>query len=163
MKNLKLIEFLKKSLNNCYLGDLKKAENIERKGFFEMEFSEDDLNYRDSFIGFYLSTGSEIIREGDRPIWVRNYRGGLIDKYVGNKEIFTELEEFLRKCLKIGLQEDGFTPRGPKELKSGDWLYKCNWQGDFNNFKGRETIKLKEEEIFYHDFIGGDIIGKDFN
>jgi hypothetical protein len=57
-----LQKFLKEALNNCYLGAIVRAEVTERKGFFEMEYYEKDLNYRDSFVGFYRSSGQEIIR-----------------------------------------------------------------------------------------------------
>ena len=155
-----LVNFHKQSILNCYLGDMERAETTERQGFYEMEHKEDDWNYRDSFTGFYVSTGQEIIRFKKQPVWFCNYGGGLIEEYWGDKDFFKELESFLQICLREGIDADKFIPRGQDSHNSDDWGYKCNWEGDISNFSGLEEISYKDKVVFSHRFFGGKIIGK---
>lgn len=154
-----LQDFISEASANCYLGDFQKAETQERPGFFEMEYSKGEMRYRDSFVGYYRSTGQEIVRYNDIPIWATNYNGGVIDEYIGNKEFFKELELFLRTALAES-DSDDYAPRGPKLFVQGDWEYQCTWEGDITAFSGVEHIYFKNEEVFYHNFFGGIIIGK---
>jgi hypothetical protein len=156
-----LNQFIKEALKNCYLGEFKKAEIIQRPGFFEMEYTKGDLNYRDSFTGFYLSAGQEIIRHINMPIWSMSYRGGVVDEYLGDSEFFKNLESFLREALGANQIEE-FSPRGPKEYVKGDFLYKSDWTGNIKEFSGVEEIHYKNKKAFYHNFFGGMIVGKDY-
>src|SRR5688572_10901083 len=96
-----LVDFIRESLNNCYLGEMKRAESTERPGAFEMEYSKGDFNYRDSFLGFYTRSGQEVVRYKDKIVWSSNYSGGVTEEYIGNLEFFKKLEIFLRKALQI--------------------------------------------------------------
>lgn len=154
-----LNKFIKKAMSNCYLGEFKKSDTIERKGFFEMEFSDGELDYRDSFVGFYISTGQEIVRENGIPIWGRSYRGGVISELIEDKSAFYEIEQFLRENLELGNKEKDFYPRGLQYFARDDFEYKCIWKGHIYKFSGRELIYKNGQEIFYHEFFGGEIIG----
>lgn len=153
-----LEKFLKEAFSNCYLGEFKRAETTERSAFFEMEYEDNDWLYRDSFTGFYSSTGQEIIRYKGIPVWSSNYGGGVIEKYIGDAEFFTVLEAFLIKSLSQK-ENQGFFPRGPKLFEDNDWTYKCDWDGKIESFNGVEEILFNNEKVFEHRFFGGTITG----
>jgi hypothetical protein len=150
----KLELFLKSSFSKCYLGEFKKASNIQRPSFFEMEYAESDWNYRDSFTGFYSSSGQEIIRYKGNPVWSSSYGGGVTDKYIGNLKFFTKLESFLIESLSQD-SGDSFSLRGPELFEKEDWRYICKSDGDMQNFSGIEEIQFKGEKVFEHRFFGG--------
>lgn len=158
--NNELTEFLQNSMSNCYLGSMTRAKITERQGFYEMEFIDGDWSYRDSFTGFYVSTGQEIIRYKSIPVWFRNYGGGFIENYIGNLNLFSEFEKFLIETLKLGNQSSTFMPRGPKLHQHLGWKYNCEWQGDITRFEGKENIYNDDSHIFYHNFFGGLIVNK---
>ncbi len=156
-----LENFIDVAVKECYLSDfLSKKEPVpERENFFELVHSEGDWHYRDSFTGFYISIGQEIVRYKGRAVWGTSYSGGMREEYIGNLEFFGELETFLRKSLSIP-DSESYQPRGPERFEEGDWRYECKWEGDIKEFHGLETIYYKDEEVFYHRFMGGLIIGK---
>ncbi len=50
--------------------------------------------------------------------------------------------------------------RGPDYLKEEDYEYINKPEGDITNFRGRERILYKSEEVFTQDYIGGLVILK---
>ena len=42
-----------------------------------MVFKQGDWGYRDSYTGFYRSSGSEVVRYQNQVVWVSNYCGGM--------------------------------------------------------------------------------------
>lgn len=157
--NQELQVFIDKASENCYLGEFKKAEIIERQGAFEMEYTDGDWNYRDSFFGFYESAGQELVRLKGIPVWASSYAGGVIEKYIGDEDFFEQLEKFLIKSLS---QDGKNILRGPDQFIEGDWRYECNSEGDISQFNGIEYIYHKDEKVFHHRFFGGLIIGKKY-
>lgn len=156
-----LTEFVNKSLRHCYLGEMKKAEDSEREGFFEMEYSEGDWNYRDSFVGFYQSTGQEIVRLQNKPVWCRNYGGGMENDYINDSVVFGKVENFLRSTLAKNLDDKIFRPRGPESHIDADLKYACSWSGDITDYEATEEIFYHDKKIFIHRVFGGLIVGRD--
>lgn len=155
--------FSRKGLEKCYLsGKFEADPNPERKGFFEMTYEEGDWSYRDSFVGFYVSTGQEIVRYKGQPVWHCSYGGGvLLEDKIGDEDFFLkELEPFLRESLSQKDPHGPYTHRGPKSYARGDWRYENNPEGDINQFSGMEYIHYKGLQVFYHKYFGGKIIGK---
>lgn len=155
-----LHSFITESSEHCYLGEFKKATIIERPGFFEMDYEKGDFTYRDSFVGYYRSAGQELVRHKLIPVWATQYSGGVIDKFIGNNDFFTQVELFLRTALSKSDDKNVFSPRGPVFYTNEEWEYECSWDGDITAFNGVEHIHFKGEQVFYHNFFGGVIIGK---
>lgn len=146
-----LAKFLVKAKKSTYAGD---AQNIQaqRPGFEELEFKEGDLEYRDSYFGFYQAPGQEVVRFKGKPVWVMAYSGGMKKEYHGNKDFSEQTFSFLKKAL---LKIDESSPfRGPSTLKEGDYEYINEVEGDIAQFKGRERILYKGKEVCFHDYIG---------
>ena len=149
--------FLKKAMAHCYAGKGRSVKNPERKGFTEFEFDLGDWYYRDSFTGWNKSWGTELVRYQDKPVWICQYGGGVIE------EDNREQTRFIFKILKQVLLQDtdqARSARGPAKLKLGHWTYTYNPEGDIDNFHGLEEIKYYGKLKFYHRTIGGLVVYK---
>ncbi len=156
----KLARFLVKAKTQTYaLMNSQKIES-ERPLHDELEFEEDGLYYRDSYIGFFQAPGMEEVRLGKdgETIWTMAYSGGMLSEFQNDigfaKQVFT----FLKKVL--GLVKEDFPFRGPKKFEEGDWSYVNEIEGDIKRFKGHEKIFFKGKEVFNQDYIGGLVILK---
>jgi hypothetical protein len=145
-----LYEFIDRAGKATWAGDGEKI-TPEREGFDELEYSEGDFYYRDSFTGYTKSRGTELVRYKGQTVWAASYGGGMVD---GKEDIQNECFTFLKKAMSA--DEDGFQSfRGPHSYKDGDWEYSYIQDGDINEFSGSEEIKYKGELVFYHKMIGG--------
>ncbi|MBI4144424.1 hypothetical protein HY486_04205 [Candidatus Woesearchaeota archaeon] len=153
----KLAGFLVKAKSQAYAGDGKEIRP-QRPSFKELEYKEEDLEYRDSYTGFYFAPGQEIVRFQGRPIWAMSYSGGMRPEYHGQKDFAKQTFTFLKKALAMVEESKPF--RGPKNLGDGEWQYTNASEGGITDFKGTEHIFLKGKEVFRQHYIGGLIIPK---
>ena len=153
----KLAEFLVRAKIQTYAGDGKEVEP-QRPGFNELEYSEDDFEYRDSYAGFYCAPGQEVVRFNGKPIWAMAYNGGMIKKYQDDEAFSGMTFAFLKEALKRVDKSRPF--RGPESFKDGDFGYVDETSGDITLFNGCEKIFYKDEEVFRQRYFGGIILGK---
>lgn len=132
----------------------------ERQGFRELEYTEGRWSYRDSYTGYIRSWGTELVRYDGELIWNTLYGGGMTPHYRGDAEFAHRTFEFLKQAFRTGEKKELFQPRGPKNLKDGDWEYRCDWNGDITEFSGHEAILYKGGVVFTHEFMGGLIVSK---
>jgi len=137
MSEEKIIEFLIEA---------KKATYAAGDG--ELSYEKDDLSYIDSYVGDKQFAGQEIVSENDEPVWAMNYAGRVIGGGFSG--------DFLKEALSEVSAERPF--RGPEEYASGDYLYKCEFNGDFEWFDGYEEIYLGGLMIYECLFHGGSIL-----
>ncbi len=151
---------------NKFIGEASKATYAGggsetkpwRIGFRELEHSNGDWYYRDSYTGHFQSWGQETVWYKEKPIWTSLYGGGMVKKLRGDKEFANKTFNFLKVALSEGEKSRSFQPRRPKSLGSGDWSYNCKLVGDISKFHGNESILYKSKIVFTHDFIGGLVI-----
>lgn len=148
-----LYEFINKAGKNTYAGGGKEV-SPERKDFRELEFSDRDFYYRDSYVGHYRSRGMELVRYKGKPVWSALYGGGMVE---GKEEMSDHTFEFLKKAMSAD-EKDFQSFRGPHSFTYGDWKYLYTQDGDIEEFSGYEEIYYKNELVFFHRAIGGIII-----
>lgn len=148
-----LNDFLNKASLATYAGGGKRLETA-KKGFVDMEYSEGDFYYRDSFAGFLASHGQETVWFQDMPVWMCSYAGGMRGSKIDDTDFADKTFEFLKKAMRSSKKNKDFHPRGPKILNDGDWEYINNYAGDISNFKGHEEIHYQGELVFVHDYFG---------
>jgi hypothetical protein len=149
-----LFSFISQATAHTYAGAGKYLETPERKDHYELEYSNDDWYYKDSYCGFYKSRGSEYVMFQNKVVWETGYGGGMVK---GKESMSKDCFEFLKVSLKI--DEEGFLSfRGPRYFQNEGWEYKYTQEGDMQNFIGHEEISLNGELMFYHDIIGGVVI-----
>lgn len=128
-----------------------------RKSFKELEYSENEWYYRDSYTGYLRSWGQEVVWRNDRPVWNCLYGGGMTEDFM-NGDFADETFTFLKQALSEGNKEMAFQPRGPEEFIAGSWKYHCKLKGNITKFSGHELIEYKGKTVFTHDFFGGVVI-----
>lgn len=151
-----LYNFIKKASHQTWAGGGQYEEVVERSDHKELLFKDKgkDLEYRDSFVGYTRSHGSEVVRYKDKPIWATGYRGGMVE---GFEKLADDTFEFLKKAMTI--KEEGFNSfRGPHEMLKGDWKYEYKQEGDLKEFFGSEKIYHKDTLVFYHRIVGGLVV-----
>ncbi len=157
----KLAEFLVKAKTQTYASMNSQEIKSERPGHNELEFEEDSLYYRDSYVGFFQAPGMEEVRLGKdgETIWTMAYSGGMLSEFQNDIEFAKQVFTFLKKVL--GLVTEDIPFRGPKELEEGNWRYMNKIEGEIKRFKGHEKIFFKGKEVFNQDYIGGIVIEKE--
>jgi hypothetical protein len=147
----KLDNFLETASAATYAGGGKYEKTPEREGFNELVYVDGDWHYRDSYVGFARSWGTELVRYRGKPVWNALYGGGIVGD---NNELAKSDFAFLIKALSNKPKEFR-SFRGPGELKDGEWLYTYTQEGDVGSFVGYEEIKYKGNLVFWHRVIGG--------
>jgi hypothetical protein len=155
-----LNKFIGQASKATYASGGGKVKEPWRKGFNELEHTEGDWYYRDSYTGFLKSWGQEVVWYQDQPFWTCLYGGGMVNYHM-DADLANETFNFLKKVLSAGDKENKFLPRGPEYFEEGDWAYICELFGGIKKFHGNETITLKGQTVFTHDFMGGLVIGED--
>ena len=160
-----LTQFLALAVIKTYVGNGKEVLPWV-PSFKELEYPENgwedqnvDYYYRDSYSGFYLAPGREVVYFRGIPIWSRTYNGGMESKYRENESFAKETFKFLKKAL---LRVDPAKPykRGPDYFKEDDWEYISEIEGNIERFKGKERILYKGEQVFSQDYGGCLILHK---
>ena len=126
-----------------------------------IEFSKGDFMFITNLNGYYKYAGTEEVRwkkPSSQLIWQMNYFGGMVNRYVGNKERTERTYNFLKQVLSKVDPDIPF--RGPNHLASedGSLEYSCSTQG-FNtiqSFEGDEKI----DGLYTLEYHGGLIIPK---
>ncbi len=152
-----LAEFLVRAKVSTYAGDGKEV-TPQRPGFNELEYIEGDLEYRDSYTGFYCAPGQEIVRFKGKPIWSMAYNGGMIKKYQSDEAFSSMTFAFLKEALKMIDKSRPF--RGPESFIDGYFEYIDETEGDITLFNGCEKILYRGEKVFEQRYFGGMILGK---
>ncbi|MGL1891234.1 MAG: DUF5680 domain-containing protein [Spirochaetaceae bacterium] len=142
--SLDVREFLCRAKINTYAG--KGAEvSSSRVKSHDLQYSEDELLYLDTYLGSTKFTGEEAVWVSSTPVWAMNYTGRVIgDSFSG---------DFLKECLSMVIPENPF--RGPELYSSGDYTYCCKTIGDFSWFSGTEEIYFRGIKVYECLFHGG--------
>lgn len=151
-----LYQFIFAASSATYAGGGSYESVVERPGFLEMVFKQGDWYYRDSYTGFYRSSGSEVVRYQNQIVWASNYCGGMAK---GKEDLAIDTFNFLKKAM-LAKPKDKQSFRGPDSFKDGEWEYSYQQKGDVLSFSGYEEIKKDRIPVFSHEIIGGVIKGK---
>ena len=142
----KIIGFLIRAKRATYAGKGAETEP-SRLGSHDLVYREDDLMYYDSYLGGEKFAGEEALWISDIPCWSMNYVGRVIgDPFSG---------DFLKEALLHVPEEKPY--RGPEQYANGDYTYRCDVDGCFAWFQGKEVIEYQGKMIYECFFHGGSI------
>ena len=149
-----LAEFLVDAKKAAYAGEGAEVKS-QRPGFKELEYKDDRLNleYIDSYTGFFLAPGQEVVRFDGKPVWVMSYSGGMLGGYREDIKFAKNVFAFLKKALSNVPIKIPF--RGPTHYDGQGFKYRNKIEGDIRDFSGIETISYNGEEVFRQRYIGG--------
>lgn len=140
----KVLDFLIKAKKSTYAGKGEKAVS-SRPNSHDSQYVDGELKYINTYLGRINFAGEEALWKDDIPFWAMNYVGRVIS------ERFSD--EFLKEAF-FAVPRD-YPYRGPKEFKNGQYLYRCNIDGNPDWFYGYEEILYSGEIVYSCAFHGG--------
>ena len=144
---MNLNEFLIKAKVSGYATGGEGKEIKLDDGGLKFLYKENDLVYSDIYYGFNPFAGQELVRKGNKVIWMLNYYG---KSFYPQDEII-QIYRFLKKALQK--PENGLPLRGPKKFSDNNFEYSNIVNGDMGFFSGKEEILEGEKliyELYYH-------------
>jgi hypothetical protein len=153
----KLAQFIVDAKKQTYAGDGIEA-SPERSGFKELEYSKGNWAYRDSYTGYYMAPGQEIVRFEGKPVWAMAYSGGMLPEYQTDKALAKLTFSFLKQAL--NRVETASPYRGPSFYKNEEWIYLNDSEGNITDFFGTEHVFYNGLKVFRQRYIGGIVMPK---
>jgi hypothetical protein len=150
----RLAAFLVTAKRKTYAGlddDATVAAPILR-GSKQLEYSEQDLHYRDIYFGMSFFAGQETVTANERVIWSMSYAGG-VSPDITDRGRFLAIYAFLRQAL-LGIGE-ARPFRGPAQFEQGDFRYINSSEGDISEFHGTEQIFHGATRVYELRYGGG--------
>ena len=142
-----IVEFLIRAKRATYAG--KGAETApSRPGSHDLVYREDELMYYDTYLGGEKFAGEEALWISGVPCWSMNYVGRVIGRPFSG--------DFLKEALLRVPEEQPY--RGPQSYSEGDYTYRCETEGSFDWFQGKETIDFQGKTIYECFYHGGSIL-----
>lgn len=141
----KLKEFLIKAKANGYADEKTPIIN-ESDGSFSNRFTDSEWAFHDNWFGGEPFGGREVVYVNKKPYWMMVYYGSDSQEVEG-------VIPFLRNSLSH--MPSDFPTRGPKEYSDNDFLYRNSWDGDIEQFKGKEEIFYKGKIVYSAEYSGG--------
>ena len=155
MKRESLLKFIAKAHRHTYAAPKKIKAKYKCKTPIlpkhkDYDFIDCDWRYHDSYAGWLMAPGKEVVFYKNKPIWCMSYQGKVVEGLSGRliKEIYT----FLKKALMNF--NDNIPFRGPSEFREGDFEYLFSFKGNYIYFTGRESVKYKGKEVFFQYVMG---------
>src|SRR3977135_1028391 len=96
----RLAAFLVEAKRRTYAGlddDASVATPITA-GAKQLEYSDNELSYRDIYFGMVFFVGQEVVADKQRAIWSMSYAGG-VSSDITDRDKFLGVYAFLRKAL----------------------------------------------------------------
>jgi hypothetical protein len=121
-------------------------------GSKQLEYRDNDLQYRDIYFGMTYFVGQEVVSAKERAIWSMSYAGGLSPDLSERHEVLA-VYSFLRKALLGVSPERPF--RGPFQFEEGDYRYANAAEGGISAFHGNEHICLRGRQVYGLRYGGG--------
>ncbi len=139
-----VIAFLIRAKRATYAG--KGAETTpSRPASHDLVYRDGDYMYYDTYLGGGGFAGEEALWIREVPYWSMNYAGRVTGEPFSG--------DFLKEALFCVPEETPY--RGPREYRNGDYTYRCETDGNFDWFQGKETIEYRGKQIYECYFHGG--------
>ncbi len=142
-----LATFIVRAKAATYVGDGKPAPSC-RPGSHDLQFTDGDWSYLDSYFGGRDFIGQEVVYYAGQPVWAMNYYGRIL-----RDDLITPAQAggVIKASLSMLYAEGRFL--GGFEHQHEGFIYSDTSDGDASCFHGRETIARGSEtayELVYH-------------
>ena len=117
----------------------------------QLEYTENDLRYRDIYFGALHFIGLETVFHQRKPVWGMSYCGGVLP---GSSETqIAGMPPVLKAALQKVQPEAPY--RGPQSFQIGDYCYENEIHGNLGSFHGTEFIFFEKQAIYRLKYNGG--------
>ena len=140
----KLIDFLCRAKRSTYAGKGAETEP-SRPMSHDLVYEEEPFRYHDTYLGGEKFAGEEAVWCDGAACWAMNYCGRTLGRGFSS--------DFLKEAL--CLASTAMPYRGPREYRSGDFLYRCVVDGCIEWFNGVEEIYRNDRKVYECMFHGG--------
>jgi hypothetical protein len=152
MDNLEQLSgFIVRAKSMTYVGSGKHIPSC-RFGSSDLEYTEGEYRYLDSYFGGKDFLGEEIVWMGSCPVWGMNYYGKILQSNLITAE---EAGAMIKRSLTLLYREGRFL--GGFEHRHEDLLYRDSSTGGLDNFQGVEEI-FRGDTLAYRLFYHGGMI-----
>jgi hypothetical protein len=146
---MEFLKFLIKAKIQAYASGGEGGETRLSDGSKELTFAEGEFSYRDRYFGFNPFAGEEVVWQNGQACWTMNYYGLVSDPDAPAGEIY----HFLQKAMRQVQEERPF--RGPAFFQEGDFEYRDESRGTWEQYIGIERIFYRGKEVYRLDYHGG--------
>jgi hypothetical protein len=121
-----------------------------RLGSHDLQFTQGDWAYHDSYLGESDFIGEEIVYFQAKVVWGMNYFGRILrpDK-ITSAQAGAIIQQSLSRMYETGRFLGGF------QYAVGEFTYKDTNEGDVEYFTGKEWIEFKGEVVYQLVYHGG--------
>ncbi len=124
---------------------IRKEKNNSRT----ITFSDADWSMEDNFFGGEPYGGQQVVFYNGLPAWVCVYYGRVHETIINPDRIY----DFLREALQHPPEHRPF--RGPDSYKKDNLEYKNEFDGETENYSGKEVILENGKQIYWAKYLGG--------
>lgn len=137
-----LEEFIVKAKANTYVGSWQKSSS-SRPSSHDLQFSEGDFSYLDSYFGGTDFIGQEVVYFEGKPIWAMNYHGRILNPtLIDGQTAGRIIKEGLSKLYLEGRFLGGY------ENETSLGTYFDTNVGDVLSFRGLEWITTQDQKVY---------------
>ncbi|MHB1684696.1 MAG: DUF5680 domain-containing protein [Bacilli bacterium] len=144
-----LESFVVMAKSHTYVGGAKKLLPY-RLGSTDIQFSDSDWVYHDSYVGESNFSGQEVVYFQYNPVWSMNYFGYILNPHQITSE---QAGQVIIASLSKMYSEGRFL--GSFEHTEGQFKYIDRNEGSVVRFQGRESIKSNNESVYELLYHGG--------
>ena len=139
-----IIAFLIRAKKATYAGKGVETASSRLKSH-DLAYREGEYLYLDTYLGGIRFAGEEALWINGTPYWSMNYVGRVTGANFSG--------DFLKEALLHVPEEVPY--RGPSLYSNCDYTYRCETNGSFDWFHGKETIEYQGQRIYECFFHGG--------
>lgn len=143
-----LIKFLVDANAAGYATGDDSNVKTEDDGPKTITFESGDFRMHDNFFGGEPYGGREVVFHKDKPHWIMVYYGA-VEERIKPDDVYGFLQESLK------LMPEAAPFRGPENHERENMVYENSWDGDVEQFKGRETIQVDGNQVYWAEYVGG--------
>ncbi len=120
----------------------------EPDGSTSIHYENSEWKMYDNFFGGEPYGGRMIVFKNQKPFWMMVYYGW-VEEGTPTKDVYSVLQGALR------LMPEEAPFRGPKEYKLDEFVYRNEWDGGIERYRGDESINKNEVLIYKASYMGG--------
>jgi len=121
-------------------------------GSRQLEYRDGPFLYRDIYFGGAYFVGQETVYYNSSALWAMGYAGG-VTSAASRPFDMKRVYDFLRAALRQVVAERPY--RGPRTFGQGEYRYRDESQGQFDDFWGVETIMHRDQQVYQLRYSGG--------
>ncbi len=146
----KLKKFLVEAKKKTYASGDENLKKVQDDNSTTIIYKNGDWKYYDNYFGGKPYGDREVVFYKGKEVYMMVYYGYVNEKVKNVNNIYSILMGALKNI------PGDYPYRGPKIFEEGEYIYQNEWEGQIDNFSGKEKILNEKGNILYQArYIGG--------